>query len=77
MLLHHETYRLLVQERMNHYLREAAMDRRANIAAVGGERVESGSGRTAARLLRAVVRMLVPHMRERGTACGETGRGAR
>ena len=77
MLLHHETYRLLVHERMNHYLREAAVDRQTRIAAAARERVNSGWSRTeAARLLRAVVRVLRSQLRERGAACGETGRGA-
>ena len=77
MLLHHETYKLLVHERMNHYLREAADDRRTRIAALAGERVDSVSSQTAgARLLRALARLLGPRIRERGAACGETGRSA-
>ncbi len=77
MLLHHETYRILVDERLNHYLREAAADRRTRIAAVPRERGDARSGSTAAaRLLRAVVRALAPHIRERRAPCGETGRGA-
>ncbi len=77
MLLHHETYRILVDERMNHYLREAAGDRRTRLAVAAREREDSRSGSPAAvRLLRAVVRALAPHTRERRAPCGETGRGA-
>lgn len=77
MLLDHETYRWLVYDRMNQYLREAAVDRRTRIAAMTGGRVESGSSRTTGTgLLGALLRLLGPLVRERGDACGETGRGA-
>ena len=76
MFLHDETYRLLTHERMNRYLQEAAADRRILIAALPGG---DGSGRSigaAARMLRAVVRALAPHNRDRGAVCGDTRRSA-
>ncbi len=77
MLLHHETYRILAYERVNHYLREAAADRQIRIAAAPGGQEGSGwAGTAAARLLRAVVRALAPRSREGRDPCGETGRGA-
>lgn len=77
MFLHHETYRLLTHERMNRYLSEAAGDRRVRLAAVRAEQKDGRRGiSAAARMLRAAVRALVPHAREKGTACGETGRSA-
>jgi hypothetical protein len=73
MFLHHETYRLLTQERMNRYLSEAAGDRRIRLAAVGGGQEEGHRGIAApARMLRAVLRALVPHVRGKRTARGET-----
>jgi hypothetical protein len=76
MLLHHETYRILVDERLNHYLREAAADRRTRIAAVPRERGDARSGSTAAaRLLRAVVRAAgATYPREEGSVWGDRPR---
>jgi hypothetical protein len=77
MFLHHETYRLLTHERMTRYLSEAAGDRLIRLAAARGEPERGRRGMSAAaRMLRAVVRALVPHAREKGTPCGETGRTA-
>ena len=77
MFLHHETYRLLTEERMNRYRSEAAGDRRIRLAAVSGGQEDGRRGVSApARMLRAVIRALVPHAREKRTACGETGRSA-
>lgn len=77
MLLHHETYRLLVRERMNHYLHEAASDRRTRIAAVGGERAKSRFVQMASALVLAAARILAPHLRAREAPCAETCRTAR
>ena len=77
MLLHHETYLLLAAERINHFLREAQVARRTRIAAMAGAREDRGwDGTTVVRLLRAAVRMLAFHNRERRGPCGESGRGA-
>ena len=77
MFLHHETYRLLTHERMNRYLHEAAADRRIRIAALPGRRDDTRrSIGAAARMLRAVVRALAPHNRDRGAVCGDTRRSA-
>lgn len=74
MLPHHETYRLLVDERMNRYLSEAAGDRRIRLAAVRAGEEEGRRGFAAlARVLRAAVRTLGPRVRGKRTACGETG----
>ena len=72
MLLHHETYRLLTRERMDRYLSEAAGDRRVRLAAGRGEQEEGRRGIAApARMLRAAVRALLPHAREKKTASAE------
>ncbi len=77
MLLHHETYRLLTRERMERYLNEAADSRRIRLAAGRGEQENGRRGIAApARMLRAAVRALLPHAREKGAARTQTSRTA-
>jgi len=77
MFLHHETYRLLTNERVNRYLSEAAADRRIRLATERGGQEDARRAITAsARMLRSVIRALMPHVRPKRAACGETSRSA-